>query len=594
MSNACCIDPHSSGIAHSLLDSATCMASELDLARAVILKPITEIARGCGLEEDDLQLYGKYKAKVSLEILRRLRDKPNGKYVVVTSITPTPLGEGKTTTSVGLSMAMNRVGYRTGLCLRQASLGPAFGIKGGAAGGGRAQVVPFEDVNLHLTGDSHAVSLAHNLLASFSDNSLFHGNPCNIDPFSISWPRVVDVNDRALRRITIGLGGKGNGIPRESGFDLVAASEVMAILALVDGEDERSALKDLRSKLSRIVIGTTRGGKPVTAEDLSCAGVMAVLLKEAVKPNLLQTLENTPAFIHAGPSANVAHGNNSVLADKVALKLNEYVITEAGFGSDLGMEKLFDIKCRFSGLTPNVVVIVATIRALKMHGGVGRIIAGRPLPEELTKENPLALDKGAANLVKHIENARLFGIPVLVAINHFPGDTDREIAFVEQVSRDVGAEGAYLSDVYSKGGAGAISLAEAVTHACSQPAKFKLLYGDDLPIKEKIERIVVQIYGGEGADYSPLAEEKLKHYVDIGYGKLPICMAKTHLSLSHDEKLKGRPRGFRVPIRDIRAAPGAGYLSPLCGDMRTMPGLPSVPAGAKVDLDDDGRVLGLF
>jgi formate--tetrahydrofolate ligase len=570
------------------------MTSELEIARSAKPKPITEIARSCGLEDDDLDLYGRFKAKVSLDVLKKLRDKPNGKYVVVTAVTPTPLGEGKTTTSIGLSMAMNRVGYQTGLCLRQASLGPVFGIKGGAAGGGYAQVIPFEDVNLHLTGDAHAVSLAHNLLASFTDNSLFHGNPCDLDPFSITWPRVVDVNDRALRRITIGLGGKENGVPREAGFDIVAASEVMAILALVDGADQISALKDLRAKLGRIVVGVTRAGRPVTADDLSCAGAMAVLLREAVKPNLLQTIENTPAFIHATPSANVAHGNNSILADKVALKTNDYVITEAGFGSDLGMEKFFDIKCRYSGLTPNAVVMVVTIRALKMHGGVGRVITGKPLPDELLKENLAALEKGVSNLVKHIENARLFGVPVLVAINHFPTDSDREIDMVEQVARDVGAEGAYLSDVYTKGGAGAISLAEAVALACSRPAKFKLLYSDDLPIKDKIERIVTQIYGGDGAEYSTTAEQKVKVYTELGYAKLPICMAKTHLSLSHDEKLKGRPRGFRVPIRDIRASVGAGFLYPLCGDMRTMPGLPSIPTGASVDLDDEGRVVGLF
>jgi formate--tetrahydrofolate ligase len=570
------------------------VSSERDIAHVAKLKPIAEVARTVGLDDDDLELYGKYKAKVSLDVLKKFKDRPNGKYIVVTSITPTPMGEGKTTTSVGLSMAMNRVGYRTGLCLRQASLGPVFGVKGGAAGGGHAQVVPFEDVNLHVTGDSHAVSLAHNLLASFVDNSLFHGNPCDIDPFSITWPRVAEVNDRALRRITIGLGGKENGIPREGGFDIVAASEVMAVLALVDGVDARSALKDLRAKLGRIVIGVSRTGRPVTADDLSCAGAMAALLRDAIKPNLLQTLENTPAFIHAGPSANIAHGNNSILADKVALKLNDYVITEAGFGSDLGMEKFFDIKCRYSGLTPSAVVMVTTIRALKMHGGVGRVVAGRRLPEELTRENLNALEKGAANLVKHIENARLFGVPVLVAVNHFPSDTGREIDLVEQVARDVGAEGAYLSDVFTKGGAGAISLAEAVIHACSMPTKFKLLYGDDLPIREKIERIVTQVYGGEGTEYSHVAEQKLSLYADLGYGKLPICMAKTHLSLSHDEKVKGRPRGFRVPIRDIRASVGAGFLYPLCGETQTMPGLPSTPAGAGVDLDDEGAVVGLF
>lgn len=570
------------------------LTTEVNVARSATMKPILEISRALGLDDDDIELYGKYKAKVSLNVLKKLRDKPNGKYVVVTAITPTPLGEGKTTMCVGLSMAMNRIGYRTGLCLRQASLGPVFGIKGGAAGGGHSQVVPFDDVNLHLTGDSHAVSLAHNLLAAFADNSLFHGNPCHIDPFSITWPRVVDVDDRALRKLTIGLGGKENGVPREASFDIVAASEVMAILALVDGEDELSALNDLRAKLGRIVVASTRGGAPVTAEDLACAGAMAVLLKQAIKPNLVQTAENTPAFVHACPFGNIAHGNNSILADKVALKLNDYVITESGFGSDLGMEKFFDIKCRHSGLVPNAVVMVTTVRALKMHGGVGPIVAGKSLPGDLIKENIPALEKGVANLAKHVENARLFGLPVIIALNHFPTDTNREIAFVEEVAREVGAEGAYLSDVYARGGAGAISLAEAVAHACSRPSSFKLLYGDDLSIRDKIERIVTQIYGAAGADYSPAAEVKLRKYSELGYDRLPICMAKTHLSLSHDPNLKGRPRGFRVPVRDIRASVGAGFLYPLCGDMRTMPGLPTVPAGAKIDLDDEGNVVGLF
>ncbi len=570
------------------------MPTELEIARAAKLAPVREIARSRGLDDEDLELYGNYKAKVSLDVLKKFESKPDGKYVVVTAITPTPLGEGKTTTSVGLSMAMNRIGYQTGLCLRQASLGPVFGIKGGAAGGGYAQVVPFEDINLHLTGDGHAVAMAHNLLSAFVDNSLFQGNALELDPFSITWPRVVDVNDRALRKIAIGLGGKENGVPREAGFDIVAASEVMAILALVNGEDYGSALKDLRQKLGRIVVGTTRGGKPVTADDLHCAGAMTVLMKDAIKPNLLQTLENTPAFIHAGPFGNIAHGNNSILEDKVALKLNDYVITEAGFGSDLGMEKFFNIKCRYSGLRPNAAVMVTTIRALKMHGGVGKIIAGKPLPDELVKENLPALEKGAANLIKHIENARLFGVPVVVAVNHFPTDTDREIALVEQIARDAGAEGAFRSDVFAKGGAGAISLAEAVAHACSKPANFKFLYHDELPIKEKIDRIVEQIYGGEGADYLPAAEQKIRLYTELGYDKLPICMAKTHLSLSHDEKLKGRPRGFRVPIRDIRASVGAGFLYPLCGEMRTMPGLPKEPAGARMDIDEEGRVVGLF
>ncbi len=570
------------------------MPTELEIARAAKLKPIVTLASELGLREDEIEQYGKFKAKVSLDVLKRLQDRSNGKYILVTAITPTPLGEGKTTTTIGLGMAMNRLGYKTSVCLRQASLGPVFGIKGGAAGGGYSQVGPFEDVNLHLTGDAHAVAVAHNLLAAFIDSSLFHRQAHDIDPFSVTWTRVVDVNDRALRHVTIGLGGREGGIPRESSFDIVAASEVMAILALVKEEGKLSALKDLRARLGRIVIGTTREGKPVTAELLRCAGAMTVLLQDALKPNLLQTLENTPAFVHAGPFGNIAHGNNSILADQVALKLSDYVLTESGFGSDLGMEKFFDIKCRVSGLVPNAVVMVATIRALKMHGGLGRFVAGRPQPPELLEENLDALEKGSSNLVKHVENARLFGLPVVVAVNRYPTDTDREIARVEQIARDAGAEGAFLSEAFTKGGAGAISLGEAVARAANKNSSFRFLYHDNLPIKEKIERIVTQIYGGGGVEYTSIANQKIEQFTELGWDGLPICMAKSHLSLSHDEKLKGRPRGFRVPIRDIRASVGAGFLYPLCGEMRTMPGLPSEPAGAKIDIDEAGRVVGLF
>ena len=541
-----------------------------------------------GLTDDDFDFYGKHKAKVSLDVLNKFAEKPNGKYVVVTAITPTPLGEGKTTTTIGLGMALNRVGHRTAICLRQPSLGPVFGIKGGAAGGGYSQVLPMEDINLHLTGDTHAVALAHNLLAAFIDNSLYHGNPLNIEPNSITWPRVVDVNDRALRKIVIGLGGAQSGVPRESYFDIAVASEVMAILALT------TSLRDLRARLGRIVVGTTRTGQPVTAEALGCAGAMTVLLKEAIKPNLLQTLEHTPAFIHTGPFGYIAHGNNSILADQIALKLNDYVLTESGFGSDLGMEKFFDIKCRYSGLVPNAVVLVATIRALKLHGGLGRVVAGKPLPPELLKENLTALEKGSANLIKHIENAQLFGVPVVVAVNRFESDTDREIAFVEQIAREAGAEGAFVSEVWARGGAGAISLAEAVVHACKRPPRFKFLYALDLPIKEKIERIADRVYGASGVEYSPAAEQKIKMYSEQGFDKLPICMAKTHISLSHDEKLKGRPRHFRLPIRDVRASVGAGFLYPLCGEMRTMPALPSIPVGTRIDIDENGKIVGLF
>ncbi len=564
------------------------MLSDLEIAQSAELKPISEIASAMGLADEDVDLYRKFKAKISLGVLQKFADRPNGKYVVVTSITPTPLGEGKTTTTVGLGMALSRLGHRAAICLRQPSLGPLFGSRGGATGSGRSQVVPMEDINLHLTGDTHAVAVAHNLLAAFIDNSLFHNNSLDIDPYTISWPRVVDVNDRALRNVTVGLGGREGGIPRESSFDIAVASEVMAILAL------STSYRDLRARMGRIVIGTTRAGKPVTAEDLKCAGAMTVLVREALKPNLLQTIEHTPAFIHTGPFGNIAHGNNSILADQIALKMNDYVVTESGFGSDLGMEKFFDIKCRYSGLTPHAVVLVATIRALKMHGGIGQFKAGHPMPPELLKEDLSAVERGCANLVKHIENARLFGIPVVVAINHFETDTDREVALVERVARDSGAEGAFVSYVWERGGAGGISLAEAVVHACNTPSSFKFLYALDLPIKEKIERIAEKIYGAEGVQYLPEAERRIQLYTDLGFDKLPICMAKTHLSISHDEKLKGRPRKFRVPIRDVRASVGAGYLYPLCGDMRTMPALPQVPAGTRIDVDEHGRIVGLF
>ena len=564
------------------------MASDLEIAQAAEIKPISEIASAMGLADEDVDLYRKFKAKISLGVLQKFADRPNGKYVVVTSITPTPLGEGKTTTTVGLGMALSRLGHRAAICLRQPSLGPVFGTRGGATGSGRSQVLPMDDINLHLTGDTHAVALAHNLLAAFIDNSLYYDNPLDIDPYTIAWPRVVDVNDRALRNITVGLGGREGGIPRESSFDIAVASEVMAILAL------STSYRDLRARLGRIVVGTTRAGKPVTAEDLQCAGAMTVLVKEALKPNLLQTIEHTPAFIHTGPFGNIAHGNNSIIADQIALKLNGYVVTESGFGSDLGMEKFFNIKCRYSGLTPNAVVLVATIRALKMHGGVGQVTAGKPMPPELQKEDVTAVERGAQNLIKHIENARLFGVPVVVAINRFQSDTEREIALVERIARDSGAEGEFVSYVWERGGAGGISLAEAVVHACDQPSNFKFLYALDLPIKEKIERIAEKIYGADGVTYFSEAERKIKLYTELGFDKLPICMAKTHLSISHDDQLKGRPRKFRVPIRDVRAAVGAGYLYPICGDLRTMPALPRVPAGTRMDIDENGRIVGLF
>ncbi|MCI0477013.1 MAG: formate--tetrahydrofolate ligase [Anaerolineales bacterium] len=552
------------------------------------MNPIAEIAQSLGLSDDDVDLYRKYKAKISLNVLNKFADKPNGKYVVVSSITPTLQGEGKITTSIGLAMALQRLGHRAAVCLRQPSLGPVFGIKGGAAGGGYSQVLPMEDINLHLTGDTHAVTLAHNLLSAFVDNHLFHDNALKIDPYTIALPRVVDINDRALRKITIGLGGRAFGIPRESSFDIATTSEVMAILALT------TSLRDLRARLGRIVIGLTRERKPITADDLQGAGAMSALLKEALKPNLLQTIEHTPAFIHTGAFASISLGNHSILADQIALKLNDYVVAEAGFGSDLGLEKFCDIKCRYSGLQPDAAVIVVSARALKMHGGVGRVVAGKPLPPELAQENLAAVEKGCANLIKHIENAQLFGLPVVVALNRFEVDTEREIAIIERVAREAGAEGAFVSDAYARGGAGAISLATAVARACAKPAQFKFLYATELPIKDKIERIAEKIYGADGVEYFPEAEEKIKLYNELGFDNLPICMAKTHLSLSHDETLKGRPRKFRIPIRDLRAFVGAGFLTALCGDLRTMPALPRVPAGTRIDVDEDGKIVGLI
>ncbi|MDI6781592.1 MAG: formate--tetrahydrofolate ligase [bacterium] len=564
------------------------MKTDIEIAQACKMQPIMEVAKKIGLDEDDLELYGKYKAKIVLEVRDKFKDKPQGKYIDVTAITPTPLGEGKTTTTVGLGMALSKIGKNAIIAIRQPSLGPVFGIKGGAAGGGYSQVVPMEDFNLHLTGDIHAIGLAHNLLAAFIDNSLLKGNPLNIDPLSISWRRVVDVSDRALRNIVIGIGGKDNGIPRETGYDITVASEIMAIIALTTG------LHDLRQRLAKIVIGNTYDGKPVTAEDLKCAGAMCVLLRDAIKPTLMQTLEGTPAIVHAGPFANIAHGNSSIIADQIATKIADYTVTESGFGADLGAEKFMNIKCRYSGVKPDAVVVVATVRALKMHSGDFTVVAGKPLDPGLIKENLDALERGCVNLEKQIENMRLFGVPVVVAINRFSDDTDKEIELIRKKSMDAGAEDAVPTEHWAKGGDGAIDLAKAVVAATEKPNNFKFLYPLDISIKEKIERIACEIYGASNVTYAPLAEQKIKMFTEQGYDKLPICMAKTHLSLSHDQNLKGRPMGFTLPIRDIRASVGAGFLYPLCGDMRTMPGLPSVPAGTKIDIDEDGKVVGLF
>ncbi len=578
------------------------MQSDLEIAQAAELRPILEIAEELGLKRGDLEPHGWYKAKVHLDVLDRLPDRPSAKYIDITAITPTPLGEGKTTTMVGLSQALgSQLGKRVITCIRQPSMGPTFGIKGGAAGGGYSQIVPMEDFNLHLTGDIHAVGVAHNLAAAALDSRMLHQHRLSdsaleamglrrldIDPFSILWNRVVDVEEAALREVVIGLGGVRNGIPRQTGYDITVASEVMAILALA------TSLRDLRERLGRIVLASDSNSRPITTEDLGVAGAMAVLMKDAIMPNLMQTLENTPAFVHAGPFANIAHGNSSVIADQLAIKLADYVVTESGFGSDIGMEKFMDIKCRVSGLVPDCVVLVATVRALKMHGGLGQVVPGRPLPKELTTENLAYLERGAENLRAHIGIAKRFGVPVVVCVNSFSTDTDREIALIERIAKDAGAEEAVPSDHWARGGAGARELAEAVMRAAEKPSDFRFLYPLDIPIKDKIATIARDVYGADGVDYSPEAEAKVKLYTELEYGSLPICMAKTHLSLSHDPALKGAPKGWRLPIRDIRASVGAGFLYPLCGDMRTMPGLPPRPAFTDVDLDKNGRVVGLF
>ena len=576
--------------------------SDIDIAQATTVKPITEIAEGIGLSANDLDLYGKYKAKVHLDVLDRLTDRPQGKYIDVTAITPTPLGEGKTTTTIGLTQGLGRIGKKSMTCIRQPSMGPTFGIKGGAAGGGYSQIIPMEDFNLHLTGDNHAISAAHNLVAAALDARMYHENRMSeaqlaqrglkrldIDPQNVSWNRVVDVNDRALRNIIVGLGGRADGFPRESGFDITVASEIMAILALA------TSVRDMRERFGRMVVALDRQGKPVTAEDLQVAGAVTVLMKDALMPNLMQTLEGQPAFVHAGPFANIAHGNSSIIADQIALKVADYVVTESGFGADIGMEKFFNIKCRYSGLIPNAVVIVATVRALKMHGGGPKVVPGRPLDKTYTEENLELLGRGVENLAAHIENVKRFGIPAVVAINRFPTDTDNEIDLIKKLAVQAGAEQAILADHWAEGGDGAIELAEAVVAACEKPSNFEFLYPLEWSIKQKIEKIATQIYGADGVIYEPLANKQIASFEKAGFGNLPICMAKTHLSISHDPVLKGRPTGFTVPIREVRASVGAGFIYPLLGTMRTMPGLASISAFMNVDIDfESGKVVGLF
>jgi formyltetrahydrofolate synthetase len=616
--------------------------ADIDIAKAAVMKPIKELAEEVGILDDELELYGKYKAKVTLDILERLKDVPDGKYIDVTAITPTPLGEGKTTTTVGLSQALGaHLGKSLFTCIRQPSQGPTFGIKGGAAGGGYSQCVPMEDFNLHLTGDIHAITAANNLVAAAIDTRMYHEsrqsdealfrrlcppdkngkrefapimfsrlkklgidktNPddlteeeyskfvrLDIDPETITWRRIVDTNDRMLREIEIGRGAKEGGFTRETGFDISVASEIMAILALT------TDLTDMRERFGRAVVATSKAGDPVTMNDLGVAGAVTVLMKDAIKPTLMQTVEGTPALVHAGPFANIAHGNSSIIADKIALKLADYVLTESGFGADIGMEKFFNIKCRYSGLIPDVVVLVATVRALKMHGGGPKVTAGAPLDPAYVTENLELLEAGLVNLEAHIENALKFGIPTVVAVNSFKDDTPAEVELVRKAAIKAGAHDAVVSRHWMEGGKGAVDLAKAVVEACDEPSDFKFLYPlEGTTIKEKIETICKEIYGADGVTFEPAAEKKVELYTKLGFDELPMCMAKTHLSLSHDGTLKGRPTGFTVPIRDIRAAVGAGFLYPLVGTMSTMPGLPTRPAYYEIDIDTEtGEILGL-
>jgi formate--tetrahydrofolate ligase len=572
------------------------MKTSLQIAAEATLAPIAAVAERLGVPDRYVEPHGRHKAKLDLGFLEEYADRPLGKYILVTAITPTPLGEGKTTTTIGLGMALNRVGRRAAIAIRQSSLGPVFGIKGGGAGGGYSQVVPLEGSILHLNGDIHAVTQAHNQLAALTDNSWYHGNPLGIDPERIAIRRVTDVNDRFLRQVTVGLGGKLNGIPRNTGFDISVASELMAILAMTDGRTAREALLDLRRRIGRMVVAFSQSGAPITAEDVRAAGTATVLLREALKPNLMQTIENTPAIIHAGPFANIAQGNSSILADQIGLRAAEYVVTEAGFGADMGGEKFFDIKCRASGLWPAAAVVVATVRALKSHTGKYKIVAGKPLPAELLAENPDDVYVGGANLRKQIANVRRFGVPVVVALNAYPEDHPSEVEAAARVAAEAGAETLAVSRVFAQGGAGGEELARAVIAAAERaerPAP-QLLYPLDMPIVEKIRTLATTIYGAADIELSPLAAEQIAAFEASGFGQLPICMAKTHLSLSHDPSLKGAPTGFTFPIREARASVGAGFIYPIAGDTVTMPGLGSDPAAHHVDIDENGDTVGLF
>jgi len=561
--------------------------SDLEIARGADLRPLTEIARQMGIRPDLLEPHGHGVAKISLDAIDELADRPRAKYVLISAVTPTPLGEGKTTTTVGLGQGFGHIGRRATIAVRQPSMGPTFGIKGGAAGGGYSQIVPMEHLNLHLTGDMHAVTAAHNLLAAMIDNHVHQNDDFfSTDRHSITWRRVLDVNDRVLRNIVVGLGSRTDGVIRQTGFDITAASEVMAILAL------STSLRDMRERMGRIVIGSTVENKPITAEDLRAAGAMTVIMRDAIKPNLMQTLEGTPALVHAGPFGNIAHGNSSVVADLIGIRGGDYLITEAGFGADMGAERFFNIKCRTSGLTPDAAVLVTTVRALKAHSGRFRIIAGRPLPDELLAENPDDVHAGAANLRKQVENIRMHGVSPVVAINAFPSDHPGEHKAIREIAEELGARAA-VSTHFVDGGAGAADLADAVAEAAQEPTEFAFLYPDDASLRDKIHAVATKVYGADGVEYDLAASRQIDRYEHAGFGDLPVCIAKTHLSLSSDSKLKGAPTGWTLPVREVRASVGAGFIYPICGDMRTMPGLSSSPAAERIDIDDDGNIVGL-
>ncbi|MCQ3808367.1 MAG: formate--tetrahydrofolate ligase [Acidimicrobiia bacterium] len=559
--------------------------SDLEIANQADLKPLTDIAHSAGIPAECLEPYGVGAAKVSLDAIEKMSDRPKAAYVVVSAITPTPLGEGKTTTTVGLGQAFQHIGRTATIAIRQPSMGPTFGIKGGAAGGGYSQVVPMELFNLHLTGDMHAVTAAHNLCSAMLDAHIYHGNEAGLDIHNITWRRVLDVNDRALRNAVIGLGGRLDGIPRETGFDITAASEVMAALALC------TSLQDLRARLGRIVLGYNKAGTPITAEEIGAAGSMAVILKEAIKPNLMQTLENTPALVHTGPFGNIATGNSSIIADQIGVHTSDFLLTEAGFGADMGAERFFNIKCRYSGIAPDAAVLVATVRGLKAHSGKHRIVAGRPLPEALLAENPDEVHMGGDNLRKQLENMQLHGTTPVVAINVFPGDHAGDIAAIREIADEYGARAA-VSTHFSDGGRGATELAEAVAAAAAEPSEFQLLYPSEASLKDKIHAVATKVYGADDVEYTAQADKQLATYTEAGFGDLPVCIAKTHLSLSSNPALKGAPTGWTLPVREVRASVGAGFIYPICGDMRTMPGLGRIPAAKSIDIDTDGNVVG--